>query len=178
MDNRIILTDETGQETEMEIVLTFEDEEHNRKYVLVKDPSDEADDVFAFSYDEDGNLVSAKDGNGKTAYEYFEDTHILKSYTDLKGVEYSMTYENTTHNLLTTTSDGVTVTNTYDGTVGNVTNTKTTADGTENYLQSTNTYSDNGNHLLFAPFFLKLVPYSRQLHALILFLFPQNHKEP
>ena len=61
MDNRIILTDETGQETEMEIVLTFEDEEHNRKYVLVKDPSDEADDVFAFSYDEDGNLEPVTD---------------------------------------------------------------------------------------------------------------------
>ena len=61
MDNRMILTDETGQEREMEIVLTFEDEEHGRKFVLVKDPSEDADDVFAFAYDDDGNLEPVTD---------------------------------------------------------------------------------------------------------------------
>ena len=61
MDNRLILADETGQETEMEIVLTFDDEEHGRKYVLVKYPSEEEDDVFAFAYDDEGNLEPVED---------------------------------------------------------------------------------------------------------------------
>ena len=61
MDNRLILTDETGQETEMEIVLTFDDEEHGRKYVLVKYPSKDEDDVFAFAYDDEGNLEPVED---------------------------------------------------------------------------------------------------------------------
>ena len=59
MDNRLILTDENGQETEMEIVLTFDDEEHGRKYVLVKYPSKDEDDVFAFAYDDEGNQLSS-----------------------------------------------------------------------------------------------------------------------
>ena len=61
MDNRLILTDETGQETEMEIVLTFDDEEHGRKYVLVKYPSKDEDDVFAFAYDDEDNLEPVED---------------------------------------------------------------------------------------------------------------------
>ena len=61
MDNRLILTDENGQETEMEIVLTFDDEEHDRKYVLVKYPSKDEDDVFAFAYDDEGNLEPVED---------------------------------------------------------------------------------------------------------------------
>jgi uncharacterized protein YrzB (UPF0473 family) len=61
MDNRLILTDENGQETEMEIVLTFDDEEHGRKYVLVKYPSKDEDDVFAFAYDDEGNLEPVED---------------------------------------------------------------------------------------------------------------------
>ena len=52
MDNRLILTDENGQETEMEIVLTFDDEEHGRKYVLVKYPSKDEDE---------GNLEPVED---------------------------------------------------------------------------------------------------------------------
>ena len=61
MDNRLILTDENGQETEREIVLTFDDEEHGRKYVLVKYPSKDEDDVFAFAYDDEGNLEPVED---------------------------------------------------------------------------------------------------------------------
>ena len=62
MDKRLIVTDETGQETEMEIVLTFDDEENGRKYVLVKDPSEDMEDVYAFTYDDEGNLEPVEEG--------------------------------------------------------------------------------------------------------------------
>lgn len=63
MDNEIILTDDSGQEVVMEIVLTFDNEKTGRKFVLVtsKDPEDE--DVIPFVYDEDGNIEPVTDEN-------------------------------------------------------------------------------------------------------------------
>lgn len=55
--NKMTITDETGQEREVEIILTFENEEKNKSYVLFTDPQDENGDVYAYSYDEDGNMV-------------------------------------------------------------------------------------------------------------------------
>lgn len=100
----------------------------------------------SYSYDTEGNLVSAREPNGKTAYEYYTDTKLLKSYTDLSGVKYSMTYEDTTHNLLTAASDGVTVTNTYDS-AGNHRTADTSAGGTSLFLRSWSQYSNGGNTL-------------------------------
>ena len=59
-DNKIILVDDNGEEYAMEIILTFEDENGNN-YVLVQDPQSESQDVYAFSYDEDGNLEVVED---------------------------------------------------------------------------------------------------------------------
>ncbi len=61
MDNTIVIIDETGNDKEMEIILTFDNEETNRSYVLVSDPNDEEGEVFAFAYDEEGNLESVED---------------------------------------------------------------------------------------------------------------------
>jgi len=56
-ENTIIVVDESGKELTMEILFTFEDEEHNRKYVLYFDPNGESGEVFASSYDDEGNLI-------------------------------------------------------------------------------------------------------------------------
>ena len=54
--NTMFVTDESGNEKEMEILFTFEDEEKGRKYVVFADPEDEGEEVFA-SYDDEGNLM-------------------------------------------------------------------------------------------------------------------------
>ena len=59
-DNTIILVDDSGEEYTMEIVLTFEDEQGNN-YVLIRDPKGEDESIYAFTYDEDGNLEAVED---------------------------------------------------------------------------------------------------------------------
>ena len=54
--NKMIITDESGQEREVEILLTFEDESTGHSFVLFTDPQDEEGNVYAYRYDEDGNL--------------------------------------------------------------------------------------------------------------------------
>lgn len=55
--NSLYVTDESGNEKRMEILFTFEDEEHGKKYVVFADPDVESEEVFASAYDEDGNLL-------------------------------------------------------------------------------------------------------------------------
>ena len=54
--NTMIITDESGPEREVEILLTFEDESTGHSFVLFTDPQDEEGNVYAYRYDEDGNL--------------------------------------------------------------------------------------------------------------------------
>ena len=54
--NTMIITDDSGQEREVEILLTFEDESTGHSFVLFTDPQDEEGNVYAYRYDEDGNL--------------------------------------------------------------------------------------------------------------------------
>ena len=53
MDNVIYISDENGKEIEMNILLTFE--ANNKNYVVVY-PKDNEDDLYAFIYDDKGNL--------------------------------------------------------------------------------------------------------------------------
>ncbi len=55
-DNRMMIIDDTGAEREVEIILTFEDDSRNKKYVLFTDPADLEGNVFAYSYDDDGEM--------------------------------------------------------------------------------------------------------------------------
>ena len=59
--NRMIITDESGQEREVEILLTFEDDKNHKTYVLFSDPMDEECNVYAYRYDEDGNMNEVSD---------------------------------------------------------------------------------------------------------------------
>lgn len=60
--NRMMITDENGQEREVEIVLTFDDEK-GQSFVLFKDPQDAEDNVFAYRYDDEGNMNEVTDEN-------------------------------------------------------------------------------------------------------------------
>ena len=55
--NSLYVTDELGNEKRMEILFTFEDEEHGKKYVVFADPDVEGEEVFASAYDDAGNLL-------------------------------------------------------------------------------------------------------------------------
>lgn len=58
MENKIYITDDNGKEIEMNILFTFDMDEKN--YVVVYENNKE-DDLFAFEYDEDGNLIMIED---------------------------------------------------------------------------------------------------------------------
>ena len=53
----LYVNDENGNEKRMEILFTFEDEDHGKKYVAFLDPEEEEGEVYASAYDDDGNLI-------------------------------------------------------------------------------------------------------------------------
>ncbi|MCH3961094.1 MAG: DUF1292 domain-containing protein [Solobacterium sp.] len=59
-NSRMMITDESGQEREVEIILTFDDEK-GQSFVLFQDPQDAEGTVFAYRYDEDGNMNEVTD---------------------------------------------------------------------------------------------------------------------
>ena len=77
-DNILYITDDSGEERAMEIVLNFQLEDTGCRYVLLSDPEDENGDIFAFLYDDDGNLTPVEDEETLTMCsevldEYFEE---------------------------------------------------------------------------------------------------------
>lgn len=59
--NIMTITDESGQEKEVEIILTFEDDKNQKTYVLFRDANTDDGNVYAYSYDEDGNMNDITD---------------------------------------------------------------------------------------------------------------------
>lgn len=55
--NTLYVNDENGNEMELEILFTFENDELGKKYVVFADPQDESGEVYASAYDEAGNLL-------------------------------------------------------------------------------------------------------------------------
>lgn len=55
--NTLFVKDEDGNELEMQILFTFEDEANNRKYVVFTDPKQDDEEVYASRYDDEGNLL-------------------------------------------------------------------------------------------------------------------------
>jgi len=65
LDNKIVLVDDLGNEKEFEILLTFENEETNKKYVYYYDSNIEDEDeaqLYVSAYDDEGNLFEVEDG--------------------------------------------------------------------------------------------------------------------
>ena len=60
-NNTMMITDDTGNEREVEILLTFENDDKTKKYVLFTDPTDEDGNVYAYSYNEDGSMDEVVD---------------------------------------------------------------------------------------------------------------------
>lgn len=60
-ENKMYITDDNGNEFEVDILFTFDNDEYGKKYVLYQDPQGEAEEVFVSSYDEDGNLFEVTD---------------------------------------------------------------------------------------------------------------------
>lgn len=57
MDTKtFFVTDESGNEIEMEIIFTFQPDNSSKKYVLYTDPRMEDGSVMASLYDEEGHL--------------------------------------------------------------------------------------------------------------------------
>ena len=98
----------------------------------------------SYTYDEDGNVVSVKDAQGKkTSYEY-SNNNLTKEVLP-NGAEMEYTYDDW-HNVKTaTTGEGLKYTFTYD-TYGN--NTSVTIKDGDITLTSTAEYNANGNRLV------------------------------
>lgn len=62
-NNMFTVIDENGKEIEMEILLTFRNDEYNKDYVVYFDPKDEEElvDLMVSSYDDNGNLFPIED---------------------------------------------------------------------------------------------------------------------
>lgn len=60
-ENSIIVIDEMGNEIQMEIVFTYEDEDTGKNYVFYLNPEQEDGEVFVSNYDADGNLSPVED---------------------------------------------------------------------------------------------------------------------
>ena len=59
--NQMTIVDDNGNEKEVDIILTFDDDNRNRRYVFFTDPVDEEGNVYVYSYDEDGNMNEVTD---------------------------------------------------------------------------------------------------------------------
>ncbi|MBR2845576.1 MAG: DUF1292 domain-containing protein [Solobacterium sp.] len=59
-ETQLTIIDDNGQEYVMQILLTFDDDKNNH-FVLVYDPEDEEGNVYAYLYDEEGNLNEVED---------------------------------------------------------------------------------------------------------------------
>ncbi|MDD3383184.1 MAG: DUF1292 domain-containing protein [Bacilli bacterium] len=55
-DNKLIVIDEKGNEIEMEILFTFDDDNRKKKYVIYFNPNDKEENLYASIYDDEGHL--------------------------------------------------------------------------------------------------------------------------
>ena len=111
----------------------------NRAYMddisLIQEP------VQTYDYDNDGNLVSATNSEGKTSTE-MDSRDRLVGYTAMNGVQYTLSYSGSDRDPSSIVSDGVTTSFNYDA-AGNVLQTKTQAGGV--YLESSAVYDTTKN---------------------------------
>lgn len=57
----MIIINEDGQETEVNILLTFDSPDGKKKFVLISDPEDPEENVYAFQYNDEGGLEEVND---------------------------------------------------------------------------------------------------------------------
>ncbi len=69
--NKIILTDDEGNEREFEILFTFDYEATGKQYVVVQNPADD-EEVFGFSYNDEGELFPVDEEEFEIVAEVFD----------------------------------------------------------------------------------------------------------
>lgn len=57
LDQKTLYIKKDGKEVAMDILFTVDNDKTNKKYVIFQDPNDESGEVYAYSYDDDGNLT-------------------------------------------------------------------------------------------------------------------------
>ena len=81
-DNQIVITDDEGKQSVMEILFTYENEERNKKYVFFYSEEDD-ENVICMSYDEEtGELFEIEDDE-----EYEEVEEVFNAYNEDPEIE-------------------------------------------------------------------------------------------
>ena len=103
----------------------------------------------SYTYDDDGNLISAKDNAGRHESYNYNSASDMTKLTTADNKAYKFTYSDTyKHRMLSATSESSGVKNsfTYDAS-GNLTSTKVEKSGYAKYIKQDTTYTSDGNYL-------------------------------
>ena len=103
----------------------------------------------SYTYDDDGNLISAKDNAGRYESYSYNNASDMTKLTTADNKAYKLTYSDTyKHRMLSATSESSGVKNSfeYDGS-GNLTKTRVDKSGYAKYIEQGSTYTSNGNYL-------------------------------
>ncbi len=103
----------------------------------------------SYTYDDDGNLISAKDNAGRHESYNYNNASDMTKLTTADNKAYKFTYSDTyKHRMLSATSESSGVKNsfTYDGS-GNLTSTKVEKSGYAKFIKQDSTYTSGGNYL-------------------------------
>ena len=103
----------------------------------------------SYTYDNDGNLISAKDNAGRHESYNYNSASDMTKLTTADNKAYKFTYSDTyKHRMLSATSESSGVKNSfeYDGS-GNLTKTRVDKSGYAKYIEQGSTYTSNGNYL-------------------------------
>lgn len=102
----------------------------------------------SYTYDDDGNLISAKDNAGRHESYNYNNASDMTKLTTADNKAYKFTYSDKyKHRMLSATSESSGVKNsfTYDGS-GNLTSTKVEKSGYAKYIEQYSTYTDDDNY--------------------------------
>ena len=103
----------------------------------------------SYTYDNDGNLISAKDNAGRHESYNYNNASDMTKLTTADNKAYKFTYSDTyKHRMLSATSESSGVKNSfeYDGS-GNLTKTRVDKSGYAKYIEQYSEYTSNGNYL-------------------------------
>lgn len=77
LDNTIMITDDTGKEVAMHVLFTFD--ANDKQYAMVED---EEENVYALSYDDDGNMEIVEDEEELEMCQELFDTFVEENLLD------------------------------------------------------------------------------------------------
>ena len=118
--------------------------DYNANRCYMDDISLTQEPVQTYSYDADGKVTLAANGEGKTSSTYDASQRLTK-YTSLAGVSYSLSYAGTSRNPQSVTSDSVVTSYTYNA-AGAVTSSRLQSTQGGVYLASSAEYSADQNY--------------------------------